>query len=51
MNNIPTLTHSEQQEATDRIHALMAKGMSSGEAIMIVANDIRLREAPKNNAS
>ncbi len=37
----PTLTHEEQQIAADRIHALMAQGMSSGEAIMKVANEIR----------
>ncbi|MCC4798621.1 MULTISPECIES: YoaH family protein [Enterovibrio] len=49
MNNMPTLTHSEQQEAAERIHALMATGMSSGEAIMIVANEIREREAAKKD--
>ncbi|WP_087022561.1 YoaH family protein [Thaumasiovibrio subtropicus] len=37
----PSLTHEEQQEAAERIHALMAQGMSSGEAIMKVANEIR----------
>lgn len=47
MNDMPTLTHAEQQEAADRIHALMAEGMSSGEAIMKVANEIREREAAK----
>ncbi|MBV7296647.1 YoaH family protein [Enterovibrio paralichthyis] len=49
MNNMPTLNHAEQQEAADRIHALMAEGMSSGEAIMIVANEIREREAAKKD--
>ncbi|AUW37768.1 YoaH family protein [Grimontia hollisae] len=46
---MPTLSHAEQQEAAERIHALMAQGMSSGEAIMKVANEIREREASKNN--
>lgn len=49
MNQMPTLSHAEQQEAAERIHALMAQGMSSGEAIMIVANEIRERQASKNN--
>nr|WP_086937927.1 YoaH family protein [Thaumasiovibrio occultus] len=43
----PTLTHEEQQEAADRIHALMAQGMSSGEAIMKVANEIRQQKQAK----
>ncbi|KXI21477.1 YoaH family protein [Photobacterium sanguinicancri] len=41
MFNSTTLTHAEQQLAAERIHELMASGMSSGEAIQIVANDIR----------
>ncbi|WP_195714663.1 YoaH family protein [Grimontia hollisae] len=49
MNQMPTLSHAEQQEAAERIHALMAQGMSSGEAIMKVANEIREREASKKN--
>ncbi|MEI8592853.1 YoaH family protein [Photobacterium sp. Hal280] len=36
-----SLTHEEQQEAAERIHALMAEGISSGEAIQIVAEQIR----------
>ena len=31
-NHTPTLTHSEQQVAAERIHDLMATGISSGEA-------------------
>lgn len=34
-------SHVEQQQATDRIHALMAEGMSSGKAIAQVAAEIR----------
>lgn len=48
MNNFPSLTHSEQQEAAERIHKLMADGVSSGEAISIVANEIRQIQADKN---
>jgi hypothetical protein len=43
-----SLTHEEQQVAAERIHALMANGMSSGEAIQIVANEIRSKAAAKN---
>ncbi|PSU36048.1 YoaH family protein [Photobacterium lutimaris] len=46
-NNGPTLTHAQQQEAADKIHELMAQGISSGEAIMMVANAIREAEAKK----
>ncbi len=43
-----SLTHEEQQVAAERIHALMAQGMSSGEAIQFVANEIRAKAAEKN---
>jgi uncharacterized protein YoaH (UPF0181 family) len=36
-----SLSHSEQQEAVERIHQLMAKGMGSSEAIACVAQEIR----------
>ncbi|ARR51022.1 TPA: YoaH family protein [Photobacterium damselae] len=42
-----TLTHSEQQEAAERIHELMAQGISSGEAIKIIADQIRAEAAKK----
>jgi uncharacterized protein YoaH (UPF0181 family) len=38
---MPSLSHQEQQEAAERIHLLMGQGMSSGEAIAIVAQEIR----------
>lgn len=38
---MPSLSHLEQQEAADRIHQLMEQGMSSGEAIARVAQEIR----------
>ncbi|NIG62593.1 MAG: YoaH family protein [Serratia symbiotica] len=36
-----SLSYSEQQEAVERIHQLMAQGMCSGEAIACVAQEIR----------
>lgn len=38
---LPALTYEEQQQAAERIQALMANGMSSGEAIAMVAAEIR----------
>ncbi|HEI8864613.1 YoaH family protein [Serratia sp. AKBS12] len=38
---MPSLNHLEQQEAADRIRQLMEQGMSSGEAIAVVAQQIR----------
>lgn len=38
---MPSLSHQAQQEAADRIHQLMEQGMSSGEAIACVAQEIR----------
>ncbi|OMQ24409.1 YoaH family protein [Serratia oryzae] len=38
---MPSLSHQEQQEAAERIHYLMEQGMSSGEAIARVAQEIR----------
>lgn len=50
-NHTPTLTHSEQQEVAERIHDLMSKGISSGEAIMIVANEIREADMKRRQAA
>lgn len=44
---MPSLSHQQQQEAAERIHDLMEQGMSSGEAIAIVAQEIR--EAHKDD--
>lgn len=44
MFDLPPLTHAEQQEAVDKIHALMAQGMSSGEAIKLIADEIRAKQ-------
>ena len=35
------LTHEQQQKAVEQIQELMAQGMSSGEAIQIVAKTLR----------
>lgn len=37
----PALSHEQQQQAVERIQSLMAEGMSSGQAIMQVAAEIR----------
>lgn len=36
-----SLTHEQQQEAVEKIQALMEQGVSSGEAIAIVAKELR----------
>lgn len=41
------LTHEQQQKAVEQIQELMGKGISSGEAIQIVAK--ALREIHKND--
>ncbi|WP_075181966.1 YoaH family protein [Pantoea sp. 1.19] len=41
ITGLPALTHEQQQAAVERIHQLMADGMSSGEAIALVASEIR----------
>ncbi|EGT4370457.1 YoaH family protein [Cronobacter malonaticus] len=38
---LPSLTHEQQQQAVERIQELMSQGMSSGEAIALVAQEIR----------
>ncbi|PUV07293.1 YoaH family protein, partial [Acinetobacter baumannii] len=35
------LTHEQQQKAVERIQELMAQGMSSGQAIALVAEELR----------
>ncbi|MBE8570483.1 YoaH family protein, partial [Vibrio sp. OPT46] len=36
-DDLPPLSHQEQQQAVERIQELMAKGTSTAEAIKIVA--------------
>lgn len=38
---LPSLSHDQQQKAVERIQELMTQGMSSGEAITAVAQEIR----------
>lgn len=38
---LPSLSHEQQQQAVERIQELMSQGMSSGEAITQVANELR----------
>ncbi|QTF08274.1 YoaH family protein [Brenneria izadpanahii] len=38
---MPALTHEQQQKAVERIQELMSQGMSSGQAIAVVAAEIR----------
>lgn len=47
-DDLPTLTHQEQQAAVEEIQQLMAQGIGSAEAIKIVAQKIR-EEAKTNN--
>ncbi|WP_017025312.1 YoaH family protein [Vibrio rumoiensis] len=44
-DDLPTLTHGEQQEAVEEIQKLMQEGMSTGQAIQIVAQKIRAQKA------
>ncbi|ATC59436.1 YoaH family protein [Vibrio anguillarum] len=49
-DDIPTLSHQEQQEAVEKIQQLMAQGISTAEAIKIVASQIRAEKpADKTN--
>lgn len=38
---LPSLSHEQQQKAVERIQELMAQGMSSGQAIALVAYELR----------
>lgn len=38
---LPSLTHEQQQQAVERIQELMSQGMSSGQAIALVADELR----------
>ncbi|MEK9495122.1 hypothetical protein B5C26_18595 [Photorhabdus luminescens] len=40
-SDMPALSHQEQQRAVEKIQQLMVEGMSSGEAIALVAQEIR----------
>lgn len=38
---LPSLSYDQQQKAVERIQELMSQGMSSGQAITQVANELR----------
>ncbi len=40
---LPSLSHEQQQKAVERIHELMAQGISSGQAIALVAESCAQR--------
>ncbi|NLS13347.1 YoaH family protein [Vibrio sp. SM6] len=44
-DDIPTLSHQEQQAAVEQIQTLMAQGISTAEAIKIIAQKIRAEKA------
>ncbi|WP_080771425.1 YoaH family protein [Vibrio campbellii] len=47
LDDLPPLSHQEQQQAVERIQELMQKGTSTAEAIKIVAEQIRAEYAAK----
>lgn len=40
-DDLPPLSHAEQQLAVEQIQKLMAEGMSTAQAIKVVADQIR----------
>ena len=44
-DDLPTLSHEEQQAAVEKIQKLMEQGISSGQAIQTIANEIRKEKA------
>lgn len=51
MLDLPTLTHEEQQKAVEKIQELMRQGVSTGEAIKLVSDQIRAEIAEKAKQS
>ncbi|MGK2946548.1 MAG: YoaH family protein [Candidatus Malihini olakiniferum] len=41
LNDMPSVTHTQLQDAVECIQLLMAEGMSSREAIALIAADLR----------
>lgn len=48
ISGLPALSHEQQQQAVERIQTLMSNGMSSGEAIALVASEIRATHTGKS---
>jgi uncharacterized protein YoaH (UPF0181 family) len=49
-DDLPQLSHKEQQQAVEKIQQMMSEGISTGQAIKIVADEIRA-EAARNKAA
>lgn len=47
-NALLSLTHEQQQEAVEEIQKLAQQGMSMGQAIQIVANQLREKYQSNN---
>lgn len=47
-DDFPPLSHEEQQKAVERIQELMSKGVSTSEAIQMVAEKLRQEAAEKS---
>ncbi|AXN33073.1 YoaH family protein [Vibrio coralliilyticus] len=45
LDDFPPLSHEEQQKAVEKIQELMAQGISTAEAIKIVAEEIRTKNS------
>ncbi|WP_373767813.1 YoaH family protein [Glaesserella sp.] len=50
-NALLSLTHEQQQQAVERIQQLMQQGVSSGEAIAMVAQQLRQAYQRQNDES
>ncbi|TDQ59016.1 hypothetical protein EDC45_0808 [Mesocricetibacter intestinalis] len=50
-NELLNLNHEQQQQAVERIQLLMARGIGSGEAIAIVARELRNKCASEQTKS
>lgn len=48
LNDLPPLSHEDQQKAVERIQELMSQGMSTAQAIKVVADQIREELAKKS---
>lgn len=48
-NVLLSLTHEQQQQAVEKIQQLMQQGMSSGEAIALVAEQLRKTHQKSEN--
>lgn len=48
-NDLLNLTHEQQQLAVEKIQELMSRGVGSGEAIALVAKQLREQNTQKRN--